>query len=1012
MLTLVSSLDTGVRADYLENCIRKDLSEGRSALLIVPEQQGYLSEKQFADIPNARLLEIVNFSKLAENVFRKFGGPKPVQIAGTTKSLLMWDTLHELAPTLRKYGNTGRRETALTAKLLASVAEFESNGISSDDLEEARKKLPCDSQLADKVSDLSVIYALYRDKCHTYAGFSPSERLLLLAEKLATNPCLSGKKIYIDSFMSFTYPEYAVLRAVLAGNADVTVLLCTDTPLSKKPYLASVKETATRLLKIAGDGCKTVNLPARAGIRPEMLEYLTDNVWNFSVRKESLPSLPADGSVLLFTASNRYDESECCAKNILSLVKDGYRFGEIAILLRNPDSYRGILDATLEEHGISCFFSERTDLSSKPLSRLLLYAVRASTHGFTLQDVMALVKTGLCGVDLRDVAFFEEYCDTWRITGKRFFDDCWEMNPDGLTDRESERGKEILASANRVREKVITPLRKLSQNLSASLKTVDRCRAVWEYLTDIGIRERLAEQAKSELDLGQTKEAGETLRLYRYVAESLSELATLLPDATASSDDFLSLLSLFFADADLGSVPNRQDCVVIGSSATARFDRVRAVFVLGAVEGEFPRTVADDGLLCEQDKDSLSDHCGINFDARAKKQNAEELFYVWRAYSMPSEKLYLSCPIAETDGTELTQSLAFTRAKYLLQIEKPQEYVGKIRQPDFENAPELKANPLPSNSKIYLSASKIQDFAQCPYRYYSTYILTMRSRKDSRLSPADEGTFLHFVFEQFLKKCLRDGKLYLPEKAELRGMTDSIVGEYFKDKCKIPSDRMDTRLLHIFERLRCLAGIMLRDIVGEIGKSRFVPSKFEQKIGGKDENSLPSVEFDLRDGGKVVLGGKVDRIDVWEDGGKTYIRVVDYKSSEHKFSLDDVKSGEDIQLVLYLFAVSVQNPDAVPCGAEFVYQKKKDDKTYVKRDGFILDEENVRSAVDTTTYAGNLKVQTLAELKSLMKDMEDAVCSIAENILSGKADKTPSEKSCAFCPVADYCDVAAKSFDK
>ena len=181
----------------------------------------------------------------------------------------------------------------------------------------------------------------------------------------------------------------------------------------------------------------------------------------------------------LTRAANRYEEAELCAEQILELVAGGYRFGDIAILVRDPESVRGILDAALEEHGIPCFFSERTELAAKPLSRLVLSAVRAAARGYRTQDIITLVKTGLSGADLRDIALFEEYCETWHITGKRFCDERWDMNPDGLTDRLSPRAEEILAAANRVRETVMTPLVAFAEALKASSRMEDRCRAVY-----------------------------------------------------------------------------------------------------------------------------------------------------------------------------------------------------------------------------------------------------------------------------------------------------------------------------------------------------------------------------------------------------------------------------------------------------------------------------------------------------------------------------------------------------
>lgn len=1016
MLNLICGPDAEKRTGALTAAIRADVEAGRRCCLIVPEQQAYLSEKAFADtLPSCagRYFEILSFSRLADGIFHRYGGPEPVQVGGAVKSLLMWDTVRELAPTLRRYGTAGRRDAALTAKLLTAVTELESSGIGSNALEHAAATLSQDGPLPDKLRDLAAIFARFRDKCHTAAGLAPSERLSLLAEKLRRSPLLAGVSVYVDSFTSFTYPEYEILCELMRGDGNLTVALCIDRPFSKAPHLASVAETAGRLIRLAGQaGCEVRQtlLPARQGVRPAALELLASAIWDFSVRKPA--ALPQDGSVTLTRAANRYEEAELCAEQILELVAGGYRFGDIAILVRDPESVRGILDAALEEHGIPCFFSERTELAAKPLSRLVLSAVRAAARGYRTQDIITLVKTGLSGADLRDIALFEEYCETWHITGKRFCDERWDMNPDGLTDRLSPRAEEILAAANRVRETVMTPLVAFAEALKASSRMEDRCRAVYRYLGALSVSEQLAAQAQNELSLGQLKEAGETLRLYRFAVDCLGELTELLPDASPDTEEFLSILTLFFAGADLGSVPNRHDCVIIGSAATARFAPVRAVFLPGVCEGEFPRTISDDGILSDRDKEAL-DALGVRFDTREARQSAEELFYVWRALKLPTERLYLSCPSMETDGSALTPSLAFTRAAYLLGL--PVGTYAPARSKPADGADlTLHASPMPGGTALRLSQSSIQDFVLCPYRYYSTHILRLRGKKDSAVGAADEGTFLHFVFEQLLRHaCGPDGKLHLPEPDELPALTDRIVGEYLRRVCPIPPDRMDARLLHIFARLREHARLMLQDIVGEVRNSRFTPSAFEQTIGGSGADSLPKVSFALRDGGSVTLTGKVDRIDLWEDGDRVVVRVVDYKSGEHKFSLDEVRTGEDLQLVLYLFAALAADPGhRVPGGAEFLYASREDRRTDIARSGFLLDDSGVRAAADTTPdghFTKKLLLRSAGELQELMDEMQHAVCKVAERILTGEAHKTPSEKACRFCPVADWCDRAVRA---
>ena len=240
-------------------------------------------------------------------------------------------------------------------------------------------------------------------------------------------------------------------------------------------------------------------------------------------------------------------------------------------------------------------------------------------------------------------------------------------------------------------------------------------------------------------------------------------------------------------------------------------------------------------------------------------------------------------------------------------------------------------------------------------------------------------------------------------------MADAIIADYIGEVCPFPAESMDNRLLHLYARLRRLALKMLNEILGEIRTGLFVPTYFEKGIGTQDEGSLPPVRLTLANGSSVSLSGKIDRVDVYESEDKLYFRVVDYKSGKHTFSLDEVRSGMDIQLILYLFALHGAMPHTTPAGAQYLFAQTEKGATEIKRSGLLLDEDAVCAAINgqgEATYTKGLTKQTLDEMQELQNEMQNAVRSVAERILSGEAEKTPSEKACAFCPVRADCNRA------
>ena len=1021
MLKLICGPSGCGKTSLLIDAIRKDILDGKRCFLLVPEQQAYISERDLpAVLPqNAGLFfEVVNFSGLAEDVFREYGGVTQGAVDNGIRSLLMWDTLRTLAPLLRQYGKSAGGDATLTSLMLQAVEELHSNGIEADRLESAAKQLPEGCALQKKLYDLALVDAVFRSKTESCFGSDPSDRLLRLAKVLREHRYFEGCRLYIDSFTSFTVQEYAVLREILKQADSVTVSLLTDDFSSSLPHFESTVKTAKRLQKLASEADTPVQktaLAAKTEGKPRALSILERDLWRFDLTRDAR-EIPEDRSALRSTVcANLYEESEAAALHILELVQNGLRYGDIAVVVRDIEVYRGVLDAAFERHGIPYFLSERTDLSAKPLSRLILSALRAVSRHYHVQDVMTLVKTGLVGVDFADAAMFEEYCETWHISGSRFTDAVWSMNPDGLTTERSARADRILEAANRVRRTVIEPLQTLAAELRLSNRLPDRCRAIYHYLCNLRVSEALSERARTELAAGQRREAGETVRLYRFMTDTLSTLSAVLPDAELTVDELIAALTMLFAETNLGSVPNLHDCVVIGSASTLRVENVKASLLLGLCEGEFPRAVGDDGILSETDKAQLEEF-GILLDSRERTRSSEELLYVYRAMTKPTEELYLSTVAAQTDGSARTPSLAFSRVGFLFDLAPESFDADAVRRalgtsPFVTDDTVLKLPEVTVPITLRLSQSKMQTFILCPYRYYSTYHLKLREKKDSRPSYADDGLFLHYVFEKFLRASLDgNGKLSVPHEDEIDPLADRIIDTYLAEVCPLPPEHMDRRLLHLFARLRKLAGMMLRDILGELRMSGFVPAKFEQIIGMRGEDGLPPVTLELKNGSRVVLSGKVDRVDLYEADGKLYVRVVDYKSGVHKFSTDDVRSGMDIQLVLYLFAVLSSDTERYAAGgAQYLYATNDRGKVAIGRSGFLLDDETVRQAADRTPdgqFTKKLILQTEEEINSLTADMNAAVVAAAERILAGDARKTPSKEACLFCPVRAHCDKA------
>ena len=158
MLKLICGPSGSGKTASLIRSIREDVENRVRCFLLVPEQQAYISEKDLASMlpENAGLyFEIVNFSGLADDVFREYGGITHDSVSNGIRSLLMWDALRTSAPLLKQYGKGGGRDTSLTALMLQTVTELRTNGIRSDDLERVSEREDLPPVLRSKLSDIA-----------------------------------------------------------------------------------------------------------------------------------------------------------------------------------------------------------------------------------------------------------------------------------------------------------------------------------------------------------------------------------------------------------------------------------------------------------------------------------------------------------------------------------------------------------------------------------------------------------------------------------------------------------------------------------------------------------------------------------------------------------------------------------------------------------------------------------------------------------------------------------------
>lgn len=959
MITLLyGTYGSGKTTAVLES-ISKDIQNGIHTFLLVPEQETVQAEHatlQFLP-PSAQLnIEVLNFSRLYNRVCREYGGISYRYITKPIRHLLMWQNLNELAPLLEEYGTLAGKDSSLGEVMLSALNECKSCGITPEQLEHTAKKLKSDDPLGKRLRDLALIFSSF-DRLVSESYSDSSDDLARLYDVLKRENFFKGCHVYLDSFTSFTAVEHRIIERIFAQAEQVTITIPLPHPECNEISTAGIRESLQKIILSAerhGGHTQKILHGNRRAISPA-IAYLSENLWRMDISDGSGIAY-SDGSIHMEICDTPYSEAEAAAAHVLELLRSGERCRDIMILMRDPEQYKGIIEPALEKNKIPYFFSHKADLCALPPIKLLLSALRIKQYHWRKEDILSHLKTGMYDFSERSCDLFEEYVSTWNIQGSHFTEGNWTMNPDGFAEGISERGQEILTAANEIQQQLVSILEDFFILLDAAQTVPDLCRAVYRYVQEIHLEDRLAQFAEKEIRRGKHKEAREWLALYGILLNTLADIAAAMPEQEADTDEFALILRTVFGQTEIGTIPTSMDEVVIGSAAMLRASNPKYVFILGLCEGEFPATVKETGIFSTGDRSALAD-LGIKLASDIDVRSSDELMYVQRAFAAASHGLYLFTSTSEMSGKSRTPSLPFQRVSALFVDLRPHRFCGSelrylsgapqsaamhLRTLDgtsegvtletalkdyFPNIQELSHLPASDphckvspkvvdevmGKNLRFSSTRFEKYVTCPFNYYCTYVLGLREKKQASFRASHMGSFIHYILEQLLRGAIQENENgEFPDDDTLVRMTEEKVEEYVTRIC--PNElRQSKKLRHLYLRLKRLALLMVRNIVEEFSHSEFRPAFFELPTNGRNENPLP-MQFVLSDESVISFSGIIDRVDVLKKNGEVFIRIVDYKTGMKTFSLEDVRHGLNTQMLLYLFTLC-RNADTPFCKA-------------------------------------------------------------------------------------------------
>ena len=298
-----------------------------------------------------------------------------------------------------------------------------------------------------------------------------------------------------------------------------------------------------------------------------------------------------------------------------------------------------------------------------------------------------------------------------------------------------------------------------------------------------------------------------------------------------------------------------------------------------------------------------------------------------------------------------------------------------------------------NGNKYRLSPSALNTYISCPYSFYLQYILGLRppEQEDTLFEANTMGSFVHLMMEYIYRTYL-----HCSETAVTR-ITPEAVEAVRTDEAKMQEalmaayEAMETKYIpehHTAENITIkgyVSNILERDREDAKTGLQIVLMEQERMFA----LSIPQV-------GKLMTGGKIDRLDIYGPEGAERLRVVDYKSGSYTDTTHAKKMSA-------LWENLMSDPDKSYVRQTLIYSRavKEHDKTGLPIEPNLFFCRRKLPGVVTTIDIENETVHDFAAIQdTFTAQLADK---IKELLTASSFPKCEQGQCPSYCPFFDLC---------
>ena len=661
--------------------------DGPPLILLAPKQATFQLERQLLADPALHgytRLQILSFERLAKFVLDALRVAPPQRLSEEGRIMVLRALLLEQQPHLRRF-RASARATGLAAELSVLLGELQQHQFNSKKLTALAQRQEIPAQLRDKLHDLALLLDAYTDWLARHDLHDADSLLGVAAEALREKSADGSQKpetgsrrraeadafgnrssirppppaggyiaeLWLDGFAEMTPAELELLAAILPHCGRATLAFCLEAEPQPETSWLSTWSVTGRALR----DCRA-RITALPDAEPVVEILPRDATQSRFANAPALAALEANWSKPAITADHASQiqlavgaepdaEATLAARNILTFVRNGGRFRETAVLVRDLATHHKAIERSFHRYGIPFFLDRRESVTHHPLAELTRSALRTVAFDWRHEDWFAALKSGFApGAEPEiDSLENEALARGWRGAKWR--------QPLML-------GPDPAPAAERLRQKLLPPFTQLADALATrgqpptGTQLAEAVRQFWRSLEV----ERTLEQWSSDHAVADAPGDWQAA-LHRTVWEQmnawLDNVALAFPTEALPLRAWLQVLEAGLTNLSVGAIPPALDQVLVGAIDRSRNPELKLACVLGFNEALFPAAPAPPTLLTEADRAALSD-CGGALGPDLFGRLARERYLGYIACTRASGRLLLTYARHSADGQTLNPS--------------------------------------------------------------------------------------------------------------------------------------------------------------------------------------------------------------------------------------------------------------------------------------------------------------------------------------------------------------------